>query len=146
MNAEGNIKLEDTINNYIIFSDRLIYKKNEEIIITDGNSKAIDQNNRVITARKFTYNKILNIINAEGNARIEDIEEEDKVADLDTTASEINQNVLIEMKNIAQKEGVSALFLGLGQRVLYTGLANGIRFAAYGTSRMDLMMRSLDDL
>ena len=79
VNAEGNIKLEDKINNYIIFSDKLIYKKNEEIIITDGNSKAIDQNNRVITARKFTYNKILNIINAEGNARIEDIEEDNVI-------------------------------------------------------------------
>ena len=77
--AEGNIKLEDKINNHIIFSDKLIYKKNEEIIITDGNSKAIDQNNRVITARKFTYNKILNIINAEGNARIEDIDEDNVI-------------------------------------------------------------------
>ena len=73
VNAEGNIKLEDTINNYIIFSDRLIYKKNEEIVITNGNSKAIDQNNRIITAREFYYNKSQNFINAKGNARIEDI-------------------------------------------------------------------------
>ena len=79
VNAEGNIKLEDKINNYIIFSDKLIYKKNEEIVITDGNSKAIDKNNRIITARKFTYNKILNIINADGNARIEDIDEDNVI-------------------------------------------------------------------
>ncbi len=79
VNAEGNIKLEDKINNYIIFSDKLIYKKNKEIIITDGNSKAIDKENRVITARKFTYNKILNIINAEGNARLEDIDEDNVI-------------------------------------------------------------------
>ena len=76
VNADGNIKLKDKINNYVIFSDKLIYKKNEEIIITDGNSKAIDQKNRIITAKKFTYNKILNIIYAEGNARIEDVVED----------------------------------------------------------------------
>ena len=33
----------------------------------------------VITARKFTYNKILNIINAEGNARIEDVDEDNVI-------------------------------------------------------------------
>lgn len=60
--------------------------------------------------------------------------------------TKINQNVLVEMAKIVKEEGVSTLFLGLGQRVIYTGLANGLRFAAYGTSRMDLMMRNLDDL
>ena len=76
INAEGNVEIEDKVNNYKIFSDKLIYKKNEEIIITDGNSKALDQNNKVITANKFKYNKISNVINAEGNARIEDNKED----------------------------------------------------------------------
>jgi hypothetical protein len=57
-----------------------------------------------------------------------------------------NGNVLVEMVHILRTEGVQTLFLGLGQRLVYTGLANGIRLAAYGTSRMDLMMRSLDRL
>jgi hypothetical protein len=57
-----------------------------------------------------------------------------------------NGNVLIELVRIYQDEGLSTLFLGLRQRLLYTGLANGIRLAAYGTSRMDLMMRSLDGI
>jgi hypothetical protein len=55
-------------------------------------------------------------------------------------------NVVSELVRIVSKEGAGALFLGLGQRLVYTGLANGIRLAAYGTSRMDLMMRSLDRL
>tara|TARA_X000000950_G_C13909508_1_gene658388 strand:+ start:1183 stop:3834 length:2652 start_codon:yes stop_codon:yes gene_type:complete len=76
INAEGKVEIEDKINNYTIFSEKLIYKKNEEFIITDGNSKALDEKNKVITAKKFTYNKILNILNAEGNARIEDISED----------------------------------------------------------------------
>ena len=57
-----------------------------------------------------------------------------------------NKSVLKEMITIYKEEGLSTLFLGLRQRLIYTGLANGIRLAAYGTSRMDLMMRSLDDL
>jgi len=57
-----------------------------------------------------------------------------------------DNDVLIELVKIAKEEGVGSLFLGIRQRLLYTGLANGIRLAAYGTSRMDLMMRSLDDL
>lgn len=57
-----------------------------------------------------------------------------------------NNNVFIELLTIVKDEGVGTLFLGFNQRLLYTGLANGIRLAAYGTSRMDLMMKSLDDL
>ena len=61
-----------------------------------------------------------------------------------STSVPSNSNVLVELSNIYRSEGVGALFLGIRQRLVYTGLANGIRLAAYGTSRMDLMMRSLD--
>ena len=64
----------------------------------------------------------------------------------DVRKSSNNRNVLVELVNIYREEGVGTLFLGLRPRLLYTGLANGIRIAAYGTSRMDLMMRSLDDM
>ena len=57
-----------------------------------------------------------------------------------------NNSVIDEMFKIIKEEGVGALFLGINQRLLYVGLANGIRLAAYGTSRVDLMMKSLDDL
>ena len=57
-----------------------------------------------------------------------------------------NANVIPELIKIFKEEGWQTLFLGLKQRLIYTGLANGIRLAAYGTSRMDLMMRSFDDL
>lgn len=58
----------------------------------------------------------------------------------------IKNNVIQEFFKIKSEEGVGTLFLGIKQRLIYVGLANGIRLAAYGTSRMDLMMRSLDDL
>lgn len=57
-----------------------------------------------------------------------------------------NRNMVVELATIFKEEGLATLFLGFKQRLLYTGLANGIRLTAYGTSRMDLMMRSLDDL
>ena len=45
--AEGKVKVEDVVNNYVIFSDKATYKKNEEIIFTEGNSKGIDDKNRI---------------------------------------------------------------------------------------------------
>ena len=63
-----------------------------------------------------------------------------------TTKNPSNNNVLKEMIAIYQQEGPKTLFLGLGQRLLYTGLANGIRLAAYGTTRSDLTVKSFDRL
>ena len=57
-----------------------------------------------------------------------------------------DNNIIDELFKIIKEEGVGTLFLGIKQRLLYVGLANGIRLAAYGTSRMDLMMKNLDDL
>ena len=37
----GKVKIEDVVNNYVIFSDKAIYKK-KEIVFTEGNSKGID--------------------------------------------------------------------------------------------------------
>jgi len=57
-----------------------------------------------------------------------------------------DQNVVREMVDIVREEGFSSLFIGLKERVVYVGLSNGIRLAAYSTSRMDLMLRSFDTL
>ena len=35
--ATGSVKIEDTINNYIIFTDKVTYYKNNEIIFTEEN-------------------------------------------------------------------------------------------------------------
>lgn len=62
------------------------------------------------------------------------------------TKKDSDNNIIDEFFKITREEGFGTLFLGIEQRLLYVGLANGIRLAAYGTSRMDLMMKSLDDL
>ena len=73
LDAEGKVKVEDVVNNYVIFSDFAKYKKNEEIIITEGNSKGIDDKKRTITSNKFIYNKETNILDAEGKVKVEDV-------------------------------------------------------------------------
>lgn len=75
-------------------------------------------------------------------------DEKEKNQEKESTSTELNtnMNVPVEMLRIFKEEGLGTLFLGLQPRLLYTGLANGIRLAAYGTSRMDLMMRTLDDI
>ncbi len=70
LEAEGNVKFENEIKDLIILSDSAIYNKDIEELITRGNSKAIKTNN-TITADNFKYNKILNILEAEGNVKFE---------------------------------------------------------------------------
>ena len=77
--AQGKVKIEDVVNNYIIFSDKATYKKNEEIVFTEGNSKGIDDKNRIITSDKITYNKTTNTVKAQGKVKIEDDENEFKI-------------------------------------------------------------------
>ena len=58
LTAEGKVKIEDTTNNYVIYSNKATYQRNDEIVYTEGNSKAIDSENREILAEKITYKKI----------------------------------------------------------------------------------------
>ena len=76
LTARGNVEIEDTIQNYSIFSESIVYEKNEEIIISKGNSKALYNNGREIKADNFEYFKISNILNANGNVEIKDINQD----------------------------------------------------------------------
>ena len=53
LEAFGNIKIKDLEKNIEIFSDEIIYFKNEEIIISKKNSKTTYDNNKFIYAKKF---------------------------------------------------------------------------------------------
>ena len=87
LNASGEVRVNDTINKYNIFSDKITYKKNEEIIFTTGNSKAIDNNQKIIKADNFTYNKKLDILNAEKNVFVQD-----GINNYELTSEEITYN------------------------------------------------------
>ena len=73
LKTKGNVKVVDEINKYVIYSDKIIYLKNEEKIFTYGNSKAINLNTK-ITADEFEYDKNQNIIKAKKKVKIKDEE------------------------------------------------------------------------
>ena len=75
LEARGDVELIDEINNVLIETNEAIYLKNEEKILTKGMSKAT-QEGIEITAENFEYNKILNIINANQNVKMIDVDNE----------------------------------------------------------------------
>ena len=115
VNAEGNVKVKDVVNNYLIFSDTATYKKNDEIVIAEGNAKGIDDKDRIITSKKITYNKITNIVNAEGNVKVKDVSEDytinaeellyfqknEKISTIGATTAAIKSKYNIESQNLS---------------------------------------------
>ena len=83
------------INKYQIFSDEIKYFKNQDLIITNGNSKAIDDNKKIITSKIFEYDRQNNIINAKDNVTIEDELNKYKLFTNDITYKKINQIFLM---------------------------------------------------
>ena len=75
LNASGKVKFIDKNNDLVIFSDKATYLKNDEIVFTEGNSKAISNNN-TITGSNFKFNKIENILIAENNVEFNDNEKD----------------------------------------------------------------------
>ena len=72
--AEGNVKIEDKINRIFIFSEKITYLKDKEIIYTSKRSRA--KNDKIsIYADIFQYNKKENILIAEGKVKIENEED-----------------------------------------------------------------------
>ena len=71
LNANGDVKIDNKDENYIIYADDATYLKNEEMFLTRGQSKAINEG-FLIDADNFRYNKIANILNANGNVKMED--------------------------------------------------------------------------
>ena len=73
LNASGNVKINDTKNDYVIYTDKATYNKREEIIFTENGSKGISlKDDIVITAKNFQYYKSLNKILAKNNVIVHD--------------------------------------------------------------------------
>ena len=71
LKANGNVKIEDTAKQIIIYSENVTYLKDQEKIFAEKNSKAI-HDEFTITADKFYYDKNLNILEAKKNVKIND--------------------------------------------------------------------------
>ena len=73
LKANGNVKISDLINKYIIYTKNITYIKNEGIIFTTNGSRAISINDSIeIFADDFNYNLILNTITAEKKVSVLD--------------------------------------------------------------------------
>ena len=70
--ANKKVKFNDEKKNFLIFTDRATYLKNEEKLYTEGNSKAIHENGIVVTANELRYNKYKNTLDAIGDVKIID--------------------------------------------------------------------------
>ena len=73
--ATGNVEIIDQDDEITIFSDKITYLKNKEIIYTEKNSKAININFE-IDADQFRYNKTTNVLNANGTVKILNIKDD----------------------------------------------------------------------
>ena len=47
LNASGNVKINDTKNNYIIYTEKVTYDKGKEIIFTENGSRGISLENDI---------------------------------------------------------------------------------------------------
>ena len=69
--ANTNVKVEDKLNNTTIYTDKITYLKNDEIIFTQNKSELIKKN-IIINAKSFEFNRNLNNFIAEGKVNIND--------------------------------------------------------------------------
>ena len=71
LKATGNVEVVDKLSTDRIFSDSITYLKNEEIIYSTGNSKAL-VNDLVINGDVLEYGKKNNVFKIKKNVKIED--------------------------------------------------------------------------
>ena len=67
----GNVKLISNEDDIVIFSDKATYFKNDEIVFTEGNSKAINERYE-ISAANFKFQKKINVLEANKNVKFFD--------------------------------------------------------------------------
>ena len=73
--AKKKVVVNDLEKETTIYADEITYLKNDEKVYTNGNSKAINENN-TITALSLKYDKIKNVFEAKKNAVVTDLEKE----------------------------------------------------------------------
>ncbi len=92
LDAEGNVKIIDKLNNYTIYTNKITYLKNDEIIVTKGDSKAVNDNT-VILAQEFKYLKKTNLLIAKNKVTIDDPDEDIVIFSQEITYDQ-NKNVI----------------------------------------------------
>ena len=102
LNANGNVKLENTNEKYSIFAQEVTYFKNEEKIFTKGKSKATNNKGQIIEGDKFSFDNNTNVLNAEGNAKVINELENYKIFSDKITYYKNEEKILTEGKTTAE--------------------------------------------
>ena len=92
LDAQGNVKIIDKFNNHTIYTNKITYLKNDEIIFTKGDSKAVNDNT-VILAQEFKYFKKTNLLIAKNKVTINDPDEDIVIFSQEITYDQ-NKNVI----------------------------------------------------
>ena len=70
LKLKGNVIINDITKNYKIFAEEVNYNKNSEIIKTEKNSKLIQSEQGNISANKFEFRRIDDLLIAKDNVKI----------------------------------------------------------------------------
>ena len=103
--ATGNVEIIDQDDEITIFSDKITYLKNKEIIYTEKNSKAININFE-IDADQFRYNKTTNVLNANGTVKILNIKDDYIFYSDDVTYLQNDQRIISKNKSQGEINGI----------------------------------------
>tara|TARA_B100001057_G_scaffold334073_1_gene334665 strand:- start:464 stop:3352 length:2889 start_codon:yes stop_codon:yes gene_type:complete len=103
--ATGNVKIDDKENDVIIYSEKITYFKNKEFVLTEGLSKA-SSDGIIIDADNFSYNKITNILNASGDVKIDNKDENYLIYSNDATYLKNEELFLTNGKSKAINKGI----------------------------------------
>ena len=103
--ATGDVEIDDIKNNIIIYSQKITYLKNTEYVFTEGESKAINEG-IIIDADNFEYQKNKGILNANGNVKIDNKEENYLIYSNDATYLQNEELFLTKGKSKAINEGI----------------------------------------
>ncbi len=125
LKAKGNVKIFDKINKYNIYSENVIYKKNEELITTSDGSEAISLDDNIqIKSDSFKYDRSKNIIIAKNNVVINNtvsqykifselvtyFKEEEKFFTKGKTSGEIKSKYKFKSKDVFYLKNSNELF------------------------------------
>ena len=72
LNAKGKVKIEDTIQNYIIYAEDITYFRNEEKIITSDTTKAEISSKYKITSKDVIFLRDKGILKSKSKTKITD--------------------------------------------------------------------------
>ncbi len=103
--AIGDVQIYDPVNNLTIYTNKITYNKNDELIFTKGNSKAINEEIE-IDAKNFKYNRLSNIIDANGDVRVNNKKENYLIFSDNITYNKNDELIFTKGNSKAVSEGI----------------------------------------